>query len=204
MTRSQAPSLSDPPPRSQRAGAGSQGGRSVSLPAPSIKDEEELKSMPKPPVGETDREMPAILLNDTEEPVDNGEETDSGGAVDSGQWGVDGDGTADNRSPPVPDDSEEGYSPSSSSQPSTLNPQPPMTSDSPWTESALMILATVSTLSFLCMLYIADVYRRRWLNALMSQNGLLPGTLPPFGSQNSRTLQDGFYEFPFSTHYDEN
>ncbi|MCL2305412.1 MAG: hypothetical protein FWC43_08725 [Planctomycetaceae bacterium] len=53
-----------------------------------------------------------------------------------------------------------------------------------WTITTLVLLAAISTVAFLCMVLVVGEYRRRWLNAIMSQNGMTPG------------FQGGLYDMP--------
>lgn len=73
----------------------------------------------------------------------------------------------------VPQTGADGYYPTPSQPVPNVAGTPPIGKDmgeSPWTITALLVLAGVSTAGFLYMMFIVEDYRKRWLNSISSNN----------------------------------
>lgn len=213
--RSQIQALpdSDRPPL---AGSGTRSSSGNPSPGASKNAEGELKSMPKEPQGATPTPIPPILLDDLTSYEESSSEQGKNFGDDSNRdddWLGSGDSSDDMSSDhgnTVSDSVDGAGRGDDGLDGAGINKDrfPSREEGSPWTVAALLILATVSTGAFLCMLYIAQDYRRRWLSSLMSQSGIVPSASsfwgsPYAGSSYLSGQQDGFYEFPFSTRYDD-
>ena len=114
-----------------------------------------IQGKPGQPEGSTRVSLPDELTREPSEPAETtGDSMEPSGRGDSGQEG-------------------EGILPTDVSE-SGNRVAGQGVSDTQWTITALVMLAALSTFSFLCTVFVVGEYRRRWLNAIMSQNGM-PG-----------------------------
>ncbi len=152
--------------------------------SPSRGAEEGLKDKPEPPEGVSDKTIPESLRGSIRE--EEPEPTDK-----PSRWEEDRPDRGGNIVPP-PVPTEPPSSPGNAGGTMDTTPSTGRTSVtvSQWTVTALVLLAAISTGAFLCTVFVVGEYRRRWLNAIMSQNGIVPG------------FRDGMYDLPgISTGY---
>jgi len=128
--------------------------------APSQRDSEALQTKPESPGGPADISIPVALTGEPENTA--GEPTETYGSRRDQERDSENQ-TSSEASPPasIPDGKEGG-----------MGPGVPV---SQWTTTVLVMLAAFSTCAFLCTVFVVGEYRRRWLNAIMTQNGMLPG-----------------------------
>ena len=122
----------------------------------------ELESKPDPPEGVAAASIPQLLKEPVAEVEKNRPEQQSetpvGGMREQNQ-------RPEREKPTEPKESEFGGGSMVS------EPKPA----SQWTITVLVMLAAVSVGGFVCMVFVVEDYRRRWLNAIMSQNGAASG-----------------------------
>lgn len=63
--------------------------------------------------------------------------------------------------------------------------KPSKTMHSQGVVTALVLLSALSTLAFFCMIFVVQDYRRRWLDSIMSQNGIATGGMGALGASYS-------------------
>ena len=127
---------------------------------PSQRGEDALKIKPEPPGVPSDASIPNILLEESSER------------------------DKENTSTPPKDRDKEDQDQESSALPGNVPGGTGSMDSQSWTITALVLLSAISTVAFLCTVFVVGEYRKRWLNAIMSQNGIVP------------SFQGGLYDIP--------
>ena len=126
----------------------------------SRRGEEGLHDKPDPPGGPSDVSIPGKLTEESSEKE------------------------KENTSTPPKNRDQEDQDQESSTLPGNVSGGPGSMDSQSWTITALVLLSAISTVAFLCTVFVVGEYRKRWLNAIMSQNGIVP------------SFQGGLYDIP--------
>lgn len=148
--------------------------------APSGRGEEELKMKPEDPVGPSDvSKIPPELLEDDVKDSDRREDHGSprpSRNPPSHEQGLEPSGANSNSemsTPPISEGGSGSNHGNSSSEAGTALEKVVPTSQ--WTTTVLVMVAALTTGGFFLMVFVVQDYRRRWLNSIMTQNGLMSG-----------------------------